>query len=163
LKNSLKLFLIFVLISLFSISCIQAKDIDDKVVNLAPDFQLQDLNQNTITLSSYKDKQPVILFFWTTWCPFCQRELKVLNDKYSSLLRDNVQLLAIDVGEVARRVDNFVKNRGIVFSVFLDKDTTVAAAYSILGVPTYILIDKKGQISFRGNSFPQEYKKLISQ
>ena len=69
----------------------------------------------------------------------------------------------INVGEGIRIVDNFVKNRSIVFSVFLDKDTTVADVYSILGVPTYILIDKKGQIRFRGNSFPQEYKKLISQ
>ena len=158
-----RLFLTFVLISFFSVSCIQAKEPQDNIGNMAPDFKLQDLNQNTFTLSSYKDKQPVILFFWTTWCPFCQTELKVLNNKYYSLLKDGVQLLAIDAGEVARRVDNFVKNQGIVFSVLLDSDTTVADAYNILGVPTYILIDKKGQIRFRGNSFPQEYKKLILQ
>lgn len=134
----------------------------DKTGDLAVNFNLLDLEDEEISLSKFRGK-PVILFFWTTWCPFCRGELKTLNDNYHRLLKDGIQLLAIDIGEAAGRVENFVKKQGIFFNILLDKDTKVAYSYNLLGVPTYILVDKKGQIIFKGNSFPQEYKKLLTQ
>lgn len=130
----------------------------------AADFKLSDINNNTVTLSSYRDKQPVFLFFWTTWCPFCRKELKLLSDKYAQLVKDGFALLAINVGEPAYKVDNFIKKYSLAFEVLLDKDAKVAYTYDILGVPTYVLVDKKGYIVFEGNRFPQEnYKDLISE
>lgn len=162
-KNCLKLLFIFVLISIFSVSCIQAKEPEVKDKNIALDFKLQDLNQNTLTLSSYKDKQPVILFFWTTWCPFCRNELRLLKDIYPQLVKEGWELFAINAGEPAYKVDKFVKGYALNFKVLLDKDTTVAGSYGILGVPTYLLIDKKGYIVFNDHYFPKaKYKELIS-
>lgn len=128
----------------------------------APDFKLQDMQGNFVSLSSYKDKQPVLLFFWTTWCPFCRRELRLLNDKYSSLSKDGLELLSVNIGESAQKVDRFIKNYNLGFPVLLDRDSEVAGKYEILGVPTYTLIDKKGYIVFEGNYFPQDYKNLVS-
>lgn len=126
----------------------------------APDFKLADTYGDSVTLSSYK--QPVLLFFWTTWCPFCRKELRALKDKYEELFKNGVELLAIDVGEPQERVKNYIKNYALPFKVFLDTDTEVAHSYNILGVPTYILIDKKGNISFTDHYFPErEYKALL--
>jgi len=130
---------------------------------LAPDFKLKDLSQHTVVLSSYKDKQPVLLFFWTTWCPFCRRELKVLNEKYGELIKDNLEVLAVNIEEKQNTIDSFIRRNAIILRIFLDEDATVAQSYDILGVPTYILIDKKGYIVSEAHSFPREYKKLISQ
>jgi peroxiredoxin len=140
----------------------QANEPAVRETGLAPDFSLQDLNKNTYTLSSYRSKQPVILFFWTTWCHFCRRELKMLKDIYPQLQKDGAELLAISVKEPAYKVDNFLKGYVLNFKVLLDRYATVAAAYDILGVPTFVLIDKKGRIVFRTNYFPKEkYKELI--
>src|SRR3989338_157237 len=129
---------------------------------LAPDFKLKDLSQHTVVLSSYRDKQPVILFFWTTWCPFCRRELRELNNRYPALVKEGWEVLAIDVGEPLSRVVNFVKDYELTFKVLLDKDTTVANDYGILGVPTYIIVDKAGNVVFDDHYFPHtEYKNLI--
>ncbi len=154
---------IFILISVFCLSNAQAKELAGRVENLARDFQLQDLNQNTVILSSYKNLQPVVLFFWTTWCPFCRKELRMLNnDVYPELMKEGWELFAIDVGEPAYKVDNFVKNYALTFKVLLDKDTTVTDSYEVLGIPTYVLVDKKGYIVFKDNYFPrEEYKTLI--
>ena len=158
----LKPLLIFMLISFLSIAYMQAQEQDTQGLNLAPDFKLLDLGQNAHTLSDYKNKQPVILFFWTTWCPFCRSELKLLNQKYPELLKDGLELLAINVGERAYKVDNFVKSYKLTCKILLDENTTVADAYDVLGVPTYVLVGKKGNIVFIGHTFPKDnYKDLI--
>lgn len=125
-------------------------------------FQLPDLHQKNIALSSYRNKQPVLLFFWTTWCPFCGIELKALNDMYNRLTEDGLEVLAIDVGESAEKVRGFLKNYHPNYKVLLDKDGTVAESFGLLGVPTYILINKKGNIVFQGHTFTQQkYKELL--
>ena len=129
---------------------------------IAPDFQLKDLAGNTVTLSQYKGKQEVLLFFWTTWCPYCRKGLKVLNEKHAQLSKDGMEILAINVSEPASKVDSFVRNSPLTFKTFLDPDADVAMAYKILGFPTYIIVDKKGYIRSNGYSFPEEeYKDLI--
>ncbi len=161
-KNYLKTLFLLIAISFFSVSCMQANEPDAKERSLAVDFKLSDLNQNTVTLSNFKDKQPVILFFWTTWCLFCRKELKTLKDMYPGLKEEGWELFAVDVGEPLYRVENFTQSYFLNFRVLLDKDAAVAQAYGILGVPTYILINKEGYIVFVGNYFPHKnYKELI--
>lgn len=130
--------------------------------DLAPDFKLQDLDKGFVSLGSYKDKQPVLLFFWTTWCPFCRREIKLLNEKYSELAREGLKILTINIGERPERLERFVKNYSLNVPVALDIDTSVAYDYGILGVPTYVLINDKGYIVFEDNYFPKNYKDLIT-
>lgn len=141
----------------------RARDLQAEKQILAPDFKLNDLSKNSVTLSEYRDKQGVVLFFWTTWCPFCLRELRTLNNRYLQLLKNDWELLAINVAEPAYRVESYVKRYSLVFKVLLDRAAKAADSFGIMGVPTYIMIDKKGQIIFRDNYFPEEkYKELTS-
>ncbi len=127
---------------------------------VASDFTLQDLSGNSVSLSDFKDK-PIILFFWTTWCPNCRREIFRLNQEYKSLRSEGVELLAIDIGESKSRIESFTKNYSIEYPVFLDSDSSVAYKYGILGVPTIILINKEGNIASVSHTFPEDYKKLL--
>lgn len=149
--------LVFTICIILATNCAFAKE-----PVLAPDFKLRDLAQNTVVLNSFEDK-PVMLFFWTTWCPFCRKELRVLNEKYGELVKEGLEVLAINIEEKESTVNNFIRRNAIILSVLLDEDAAVSQSYEILGVPTYILIDKKGYIVSESHSFPREYKKLISQ
>ena len=129
---------------------------------LAPDFTLYDIYQDAYTISNYRDKQAVLLLFWTTWCPFCRKELKVLNGMYSGLAADGVEVLSINVGETPSTVQNFVQDYNLVYRVLLDRDNRVAGLYGLIGVPTYILINKQGEVVFKDNYLPAaEYKDLL--
>jgi peroxiredoxin len=139
----------------------QEKANPEAVLTPAPDFTLQDIYQDEYALSNYKDK-PVLLFFWTTWCPFCEKELRVLNDMYATLTQDGIEVLSVNVGELPDKVTGYIRQNNVAFRVLLDKDTSVASSYVLLGVPTYVLVDKEGNIVFRDNYFPQkEYKALV--
>jgi len=81
---------------------------------------------------------------------------------HADLLRDGVELVAINVEETADKVQRFIGSYSFSYRVLLDTDTKVAQAFGILGVPTYILINKEGSIVFDNHYFPQkEYKNLI--
>jgi peroxiredoxin len=128
----------------------------------APDFTLEDRYGKSLTLSSYKNKQPVLLFFWTTWCPYCREQVKTLNKLYPKLLKDGIEVLALNLKESPERVEGFLKNYEVKYPVLLDSKSLVSYSYDIVGIPTYLLINKKGYIVFRDNYFPQEeYKNLL--
>lgn len=129
---------------------------------LASNFKLQDIDQDTIVLSSYKFKKPVVLFFWTTWCPMCPSELRNLNNVYLQLTKDKIEVLAIDSGELPDEVNDFIKKYFLAYRVLLDKDTEVTQSYAITGFPTYVLINKDGEIVFKDTYFPMaKYRKLL--
>jgi len=128
----------------------------------APAFQLNDLNDKIVSLSDYKGEKAVILFFWTTWCPYCREELKVLNQEYSGLTKDSIEVLTIDVGEPKYKVDNYAKSYNLSFEVLLDLDSLVAREYDLMGVPTYFVINKSGEVVSAGNHFPKNAVKKLT-
>jgi len=134
----------------------------DKGARAAPDFTLQDINYDMYSLSSYKGQQPVLLFFWQSQCDYCKTEMVMLHNRYPQLVKDGLELLAIDVGESMDTVSDFIRNRGIGFKVLVDTDTSVANSYRTIGVPTYILVDINGNIVFQDNTFPDAYKELVA-
>lgn len=126
-----------------------------------PDFSLMDLKNEQFYLSDFKGK-PVVLFFWTTWCPYCREELSMLDDMRAQLSRDGIEIFAVNAGESSGKVLRLLGNRPVSYRVLLDTDYEVAHAFGIAGVPTYILIDKEGRVVFSDNRFPQnEYKDLL--
>ncbi len=128
----------------------------------AQDLSVTDLGGAKVSLSSLKGKN-AILFFFTTWCPYCRKELTLLNSQYAVLKQEGVEVLPIDVAESAAKVLSFSKSHNLTFPIYLDEDSSVTESYEVLGVPTYILIDAAGATRYKGHSFPRDYKKLTSQ
>ncbi|MCM8780810.1 MAG: TlpA family protein disulfide reductase [Candidatus Omnitrophica bacterium] len=151
LKTRLKVVFILVVLSLTFYSDFSFSG----TVQFATDFSLHDTEDNLIRLNSYKNKQAVLLFFWTTWCPYCRAQIETLNAQYAELIKDDIVLLGINVGESIYKVKRFLRDHSVLYPVLLDEDTYVAYLYGIIGVPTYILIDKNGRILFRDNYLPE--------
>jgi peroxiredoxin len=129
----------------------------------AKDFSLKDLSGQVYTLQGYKDRQPVALVFWNMDCSICRDELMSLNIIYPELQKEGIEVLAIDVGDPIFAVRYYVQKRGLLMKVLLDRDAAVARQYYVMGVPTYILINKKGNVVFEGYRFPRSrYKDLFS-
>ncbi|MDD5568098.1 MAG: TlpA disulfide reductase family protein [Candidatus Omnitrophica bacterium] len=129
---------------------------------MAPDFQLGDLNDRVISLSDYKGKKAVMLFFWTTWCPYCREELNVLNQEYSSLVKDSIEVLTINVEEPRYKVEKYVRRSNLGLEVLLDSDSLVARDYGLMGVPAYFVINKSGEVVSAGNHFPKNAIKELA-
>jgi len=143
---------------LFFVSCgivSYAAQGNSSSLKVAPAFQLTDLNYKTVSLSDYKGKKAVMLFFWTTWCPYCREELRTLNQEYPGLAKDSIELLTINVGEPRYKAENYAQSHNLIFEVLLDLDSLVAQDYNLMGVPTYFVINKSGEVVLTGNHFPK--------
>jgi cytochrome c-type biogenesis protein len=128
----------------------------------AANFSLKSIEQETVSLSDYKGKNPVLLFFWTTWCPYCRKELSELGKKNAALAADNITVLSINIGESSDKVEKYLKSRPAAVKVLLDEDSVTAHDYGLIGVPTFVLINQSGNIVFKDNYFSyNNYKALL--
>ena len=122
---------------------------------------LYDLKGNEVRLSDFKGRL-LILWFWTTWCPYCRRQIAGLNSIYPELKLSGIELLAINVNESKEKLSRFLNTYPMDFNILQDKDADCAFSCEVIGVPTYLLIDRKGKLKFKKNYFPkQEYKELL--
>lgn len=118
---------------------------DTEIGNLAPDFQLYGLDGKPISLSNLHGK-PVLLNFWATWCSPCRAEMPYLQQVYEEWSAKGLVLLAINKGENAAQVREFMQSYNLSFPVLLDTGESIAQKYNIRGIPTTFFIDKDGII-----------------
>ncbi len=111
----------------------------------APDFQLENLDGQFISLSSLKGK-PMLINFWATWCPPCRLEMPYLQQIYDEWSAKGLVMVSVNMGESASTVINFMKSYSLSFPVLLDTRQNVAAKYNIRGIPTTFFVDKDGII-----------------
>ena len=89
----------------------------------------------------------IILNFWATWCEPCKKEMPSLDRLQINSNLDNLQIFAINISqENKKKVDDFFNDLGIKnFEPFYDAPKTLAKTFSLRGVPTSIIINKKGE------------------
>lgn len=127
----------------------------------APDFTLKSTDTKSYTLSQFKGQKPVLIYFFATWCHFCQAmgpkvaSLKQ-NPKYSDLA-----ILAIDVGsgDSFEKVKLYAKDKP--YTVLYDEGTKVTRTYGVEGIPNIVLVDKKGDIKYQGSELPEDIASLL--
>lgn len=112
--------------------------------NAAPDFTLKNLDGGTTTLSDYRGQKPVILDFFATWCPNCQRAMPQLSGWYDKY-KDQVEVIGINLRENSSTVQRFIASKRISYPITLDTGR-VASQYGIRYTNTHVLIDKNGSI-----------------
>ncbi len=109
------------------------------------DFTLEDLQGNKVTLSELKGKK-VYLNFWATWCPPCKEEMPDIEKLYQETKDSNLVILAIDIGEDKKTVQDFINKNNYNFTVLLDTEGTAAELYQVTGIPTSYFIDTEGYL-----------------
>jgi len=112
------------------------------------DFTLPLLDGGNATLSSYRG-EVVILNFWATWCPPCREEMPSMENLYQRFKDDGLEILAVDIGESAGTVRQFVQNFGYTFPILMDTNNRVASIYGIQAIPTSLILDREGRIIAR--------------
>jgi peroxiredoxin len=116
-----------------------------QVGKLAPDFQLPNLEGESISLRDFRGR-PVLINFWATWCYYCIVEMPFLQEVYDEWSNKGLVVLAIDMGESLSRVKKFIEDYHFSFPVLLDVREEVANKYNIRPIPTTFFIDKDGVI-----------------
>ena len=106
----------------------------------------EDYSGNQINLNNYRGKL-VIVNFWATWCAPCKREMPSLDNLYKNDNFDNLQIFAVNVEQPnTLKTKKFFSELNIQkLEIFFDSHLNFVKEFKLRGVPTTVLINKKGE------------------
>ena len=110
---------------------------------LAPNFQLETIEGENITLNDFHGK-PVMVNFWAIWCGPCIGEMPIIQERYQQHYPDLV-VLAIEEGGNSVAVRDFIAESNFSFLVLTGSELVVRE-YNIHAYPTSFFIDQHGLI-----------------
>jgi peroxiredoxin len=123
-----------------------------------PEFELKTLEGKTVSSAEVKDKSPMVLMFWATWCPYCVKEIPRFKKLFSEYGAKGMVFLAVNPGinDSVAKVERFVKENKIEYPVAMDNGAAVTKKLQVRGAPTIIVIDKRGIVRYRGATVPAD-------
>jgi peroxiredoxin len=115
---------------------------------LAPDFQLQTLEGETIKLSDLRG-QAVLVNLWATWCPPCRAEMQTLETVYQDYKDQGFTILAVNMTsqDDFDKIKPFIEERKLTYPILLDDKGQVASAYQMKSLPSSFFINRDGTIN----------------
>jgi len=109
----------------------------------APDFTLTLYNGEPLSLSDLRG-HAVVLHFWASWCPPCQKEMPLLTSLWDEYKDKGVILIGISYEDVEDKARAFIKEHKVTFPCGLDTRGRIAASYGVTGVPETYFISPEG-------------------
>lgn len=113
--------------------------------NTAYDFQLEDMEGNTVQLSDFRG-QKVFLNFWASWCPPCRVEMPHLQEFHEE--NEDVVVLGVNVMSSESNPENagnFIDELGLTFPNVYGVDDVVNL-YLVESLPTSYFIGTDGTV-----------------
>ena len=112
----------------------------------APDFTLRDLSGQPVKLSALRS-QVVLINFWATWCIPCQAEMPAIQQAYAARKGQGFTVLAVNLNEPAKDVQDYVERLKVNFPVLLDAGDSISTLYRVRGYPTSFFVDRGGTVA----------------
>ncbi len=113
---------------------------------LATDFEVTLVGGDTVKLSDYLG-QKVLVNFWATWCGPCVQEMPAFQ-RLSEDYPDDVVILAVNCGDSAKDVEDFVQENGYTFNIAIDESLAVSSLYPTSSIPLTLIVDEEGYITY---------------
>ncbi|TKV20747.1 protein disulfide oxidoreductase [Citrobacter sp. TBCS-14] len=105
---------------------------------------LQTLEGETVTLAALSQQEPVLLYFWASWCGVC----RFTTPDVARLQREgeNVMTIALRSGSEAE-VSRWLSRKGVDFPVINDADGTLSRSWEVSVTPTLVVMSQGRVVS----------------
>ena len=114
-------------------------------VYIAPDFTMQDMDGNEVTLASFFGK-PIVLNFWASWCGPCKMEMPEIQ-KFYEQYGNEVHFLLVSVDDSVDSAKAFLAGTDYTFPVYFDTTSVGAYTYGASSIPLTYFIDAEGNLT----------------
>jgi peroxiredoxin len=113
----------------------------------APDFNLAARGGKSLALSELRG-QVIMINFWATWCGPCRQEMPLLEQMYRKYQPMGFTMLGVNVEPDPSGAEDWLKETPVSFPILFDKENRVSKLYNVSGMPSSVLIDRKGNVRY---------------
>ena len=120
-----------------------------KVGSIAPKFSLKDIDNKTISLADFKNKNYILIDFWASWCGPCREELPYIKELYKKYHDQGFEIISVAKDDKTDLWKEAISKEKIQSwkHIFVPKDNaSIINDYFVNGIPHKVLIDKNGVI-----------------
>lgn len=113
----------------------------------APDVSLAIDTGSPIRLSELRGSVGLI-DFWASWCIPCRTSFPAIDALQKEFRDKGFRVVAVNVDEDRRSADQFLVARPHTMTVAFDPQGKAAEAFKLKGMPSTIILDRRGSIRF---------------
>ena len=111
----------------------------------APAWSVQATDGRALGSEQFRGKV-VLVNYWATWCPYCLKEMPVIEEFWQDHRARGFEVLAVSVDDPPEKVAQYMKDHGYAFPA-APMDPSVYAAFGRAdSIPTSFVIDAEGVI-----------------
>ncbi len=114
----------------------------------------RNLAGDEILIPGYAGKA-VVLTFWATWCPYCLKELPILDNVQRRAGPDRLRVVAVNTEDrdVFRQATRMMR-KAMAIELVSDADGQAARAFGVTVLPHMVIVGRDGRIVrvYRGYS-----------
>jgi len=130
-----------------------------------PDVEVQDLDQNWISLEKLGGEKLTVIDFWATWCKPCVTGIPKLNSIYQEFSKQGVEFIGVNVDGPRNqsKVKPFANSLGIKYPIVLDPNQDLVNDFNVTAFPTLIVLNSKGKEVFVHEGFNPGDENIIKE
>lgn len=122
-----------------------------------PAVTLENLNGDTVSLSRWVGKKPVIVEFWATWCPVCAELLPRMESaqkKYGD--RAEFLVIAVAVNQSKNTIRRHLQRHPMPFTFLWDGSGAAVRAFQAPATSYVAVLDAQGKVVYTGIGADQD-------
>jgi peroxiredoxin len=103
------------------------------------------IDGKTVTAADLKGKV-VVLEYWASWCPFCQKQLPYFQKLYGTHAGDGLVVIGLNVENDVAKARGFVDTRKLTFPVVMTNAAIDKQLQRPKGLPVTYVIGRDGKL-----------------
>jgi thiol-disulfide isomerase/thioredoxin len=127
-----------------------------------PAVTLESLNGDSVALSQWIGKRPVIVEFWATWCPICAEllpRMEAAQRKFGD--RAEFLVVAVAVNQSKNSVRRHLERHPMPFTFLWDGNGAAVRAFQAPSTSYIAVLDAKGRVVYTGVGADQEIESAL--
>lgn len=137
-------------------------DVGIPIGSTPPAVEIEALDGSLVNLAEYVGKRPVLVEFWATWCPQCERlfpRMIAAHRQYGSQV--DFVVVAVAVNQSQRSIQRHLERHPMPFRVLWDTQGRAVRAFQAPTTSYVVMLDAQGKVTYTGTGADQDIEAAV--